>query len=81
MEAEQKKQAFEGKDPNSAAAKKNARVGGGIVFILGLALIGANYWTWTSMGSVWVLAIAAMIAFIGLGLYAMITGKMPRKRN
>lgn len=77
---QQKKQAEAMKTPNSSEAKKTARMGGAALFVIGLAFAVANYWTWTTQGSAWILAIACMIAFLGLGLYAMITGKMPKKR-
>lgn len=80
LEEEQKKAAMYSKNPSSPEAKKSARTGGAILFVIGLAFAVANYWTWTNQGSVWILALACMIAFLGLGLYAMITGKMPKKK-
>ncbi len=80
-EAALKKQELQAKTPNSPEAKKTARIGGLILFILGLAFALANALTWTLNGTIWKFALAAMITFLGLGLWGMITGKMPLKKR
>lgn len=68
------------KHPDSTASKKAARVGGLVLFVLGLIMTGINYYTWTYHGFIRKWPLAVNLAFLGLGLYLIIKGKMPGRR-
>lgn len=67
------------KNPDSAISKKAGRTAGGFFVILGLGFLLANIITWKVSGSLSKLAVAAMITFLFLGPWLLITGKMPKK--
>ena len=64
--------------PHLPESITNARRGGIVLLILGIIASGINVYTWTQEGflSKWLLA--AALGFLGVGLYALITGKMPK---
>lgn len=68
------------KYPDLPETQRNARVAGGIMLILGIAFAIANYFLWVVEGTIRKLPLAAMIAFTGLGIWALITGKFPSKK-
>lgn len=81
QEQSQKLQAELHANPSSEASKKAGRTAGVFFFIMGIALVGINYYTWMVQGRVWRLLLAAMITFLVLGPWLMITGKMPGKKR
>lgn len=68
-------------NPSSEASKKAGRTAGVFFFIMGITLIGINYYTWMIQGRVWTLLIASMITFLALGPWLMIAGKMPSRKR
>lgn len=68
-------------NPHSASSKANTRRGGIALIILGLITAGINYYTWTTDGFMLKGLLACAIAFLGLGLYALLTGKMPNLKR
>lgn len=71
------------KDPSLAKTlqiKMNMRVTGVIIFILGLGLTLANLATYFWNDSILIIALAANIVFVVLGLYMMISGKNPFRK-
>ncbi len=64
--------------PHLPESITNARRGGIVLLILGIIFSAINVYFWTQEGftTKWLLACA--LAFLGLGLYALISGKMPK---
>jgi hypothetical protein len=73
-------QAEYSRNPGSPAAKKTARTAGAIMFVVGLITGGISYYLWQYQGLVSVLLAAATLTFLGLGLYLVAFGKMPKRR-
>lgn len=69
------------KNPSSPTSKKAGRTAGAIFFILGLALLLANWITWNTQGRVLKWAVAAMLTFLMVGVWLMITGTLPQKKR
>ncbi|MEM7135962.1 MAG: hypothetical protein AAF500_05240 [Myxococcota bacterium] len=67
-------------NPEGATAKKTARGAGAAMFVIGLIGAGIAYYLYAYQGIISGLVSAATLTFLGLGLYAMVTGKMPKKR-
>ena len=68
-------------DYDSPEGKAKARRGGLVFLILGLVGLGANWYVLTYHGSIHSLLIAATLTFLGLGIWVLITGKMPVKKR
>lgn len=64
----------------SPEGRANIRKGGIIMLLLGLVFGGANYFTWSFWGVVYKLLLALSLGLLGLGVYALLTGKMPGKK-
>lgn len=62
------------------AGRTNIRKGGGVMVLLGLVFGGANYFTWSFWGTIYKLLLALSLGLLGLGIYALLTGKMPGKK-
>lgn len=58
----------------------NIRKGGIAMFFLGLVLTGTNYFTWSFWGVIYKILLASNLGLLGLGAYAMLTGKMPGRK-
>jgi hypothetical protein len=69
------------RNPESPAAKKTARHAGVMMLIVGLVFSGANYYTYAYQGSIYKWLAVLAIGFVGLGLYAIVFGKMPKPRR
>jgi hypothetical protein len=69
------------KNPESPAAKKTARMAGVLMLVVGLLFAGANYYMYAYQGSVYILLAALALGFVGLGLYAIVFGKMPKPKR
>jgi len=80
-EEAKRNQADYSRNPNSPAAKKTARTGGAIMFLVGALLAGANYYLWVYQQRFIVLLLAAAAAFLGLGLYFIVFGKAPARKR
>lgn len=67
-------------NPEQPESVRNARIGGITLLTLGVIASGINVFTWTQYGFVhkWVLATA--LGLLGVGFYALIVGKLPRRR-
>lgn len=51
------------------------------MLILGVGFSGAIYYTYAYQGSIYKWLAVLAIGFVGLGLYAIIFGKMPKPRR
>ena len=69
-----------GRNPNSPAARKTARTAGGLMFVVGLVGGGISYYLWQYQGRFSIILAAATLTFLGLGLYLVAFGKMPKGR-
>ncbi|QQR55424.1 hypothetical protein IPG41_02620 [Candidatus Peregrinibacteria bacterium] len=67
--------------PDSPAKRRTNRLGALAMLFIALVFTGINCYTWEVHGFLnkWTLTI--MLAFLGLGLYALITGKMPTPKK
>jgi hypothetical protein len=57
----------------------NARPGGVILFIFGLVFIGIDIYLWEVRGVAYAILLSAALVLPALGLWAIITGKMPKR--
>jgi hypothetical protein len=73
-------QAEHSRDPGSSAAKKTARTAGAIMFALGLIGAGIAYYLYEYQGMLSILVLAVTLTFLGLGLYLVAFGKMPKPK-
>lgn len=78
--AEMAKQKEYKKNPDSKDSKKAARIGGIFLIIIGAAAGFATYIGYLSTGRILIISTAVTIACIGLGFYAVVTGKIPGKK-
>lgn len=78
--AEMAKQGEYKKNPESKDSKKAARIGGAFLILFGLIIGFGTYMGYRSTGRILVLGAGLTIACIGLGFYAVVTGKIPQKK-
>ena len=78
---EQQRQKGIQKAPDSPEKRRANRLGGLAMLFIGLIFTGINLYTWEVHGFVQKWTLAVMLAFLGLGLYALVTGKMPSPKQ
>ncbi len=61
----------------SPEVKRQRRVAGLVMLLIGTALVIADVMSWEMVGSMLIFFIAVPIVFIPSGIYMMITGKNP----
>jgi len=75
------KQAKNSRNPDSADAKRTGRIAGFILLVLGLVSAGTSYYLYANEGLISPLLLGATIAFLGLGVFLVMFGKMPQRRR
>jgi hypothetical protein len=68
-------------DPGSPAARRKARIGGLVMIGLGLAVGVAAAIAFWQVGRLYVWMIAVPLGLIGVGVWALVTGKLPAVRR
>ena len=64
-------------DPGSPTARRKARIGGLVMIAAGLVLGGAMAIGFWQAGRIFVWLTAVPLALVGVGAWALITGKLP----
>lgn len=77
---EYKKQETLRANPNNPELKKQARLGGFVLILIGLAVMVGCWWAWNSVGSVPVILLAAGPVLFFFGLFGGVTGKFPSQK-
>lgn len=78
--AEMAKQGEYKNNPESKDSKKAARIGGVFLIIIGAVVGFGTYMGYLSTGRILIIGAGVTIACIGLGFYALVTGKIPHKK-
>ena len=68
-------------DPGSPAARRKARMGGLVLIGLGVVVgigVGIGFW---QAGRIYVWLLAVPLALLGVGSWALITGKFPKGKR
>ncbi|MDH3231986.1 MAG: hypothetical protein OEQ29_00545 [Alphaproteobacteria bacterium] len=68
-------------DPGSPAARRKARIGGLVLIGAGLVLGGAMAIGFWQAGRIYVWLMAVPLALLGVGVWALITGKFPKAKR
>ena len=79
-EKERARQEAHKKNPNTPEAKKTVRIGGLFMFVLGCVGAGVVYYLYAYEALISGWASAFTVTFLGLGLYAIAFGKMPKSK-
>ena len=68
-------------DPGSPAARRKARMSGLVMIGAGLVLGGAMAIGFWQAGRIFVWLLAVPLALLGVGVWALITGKFPKAKR
>ena len=79
-EKERANQEAHKQNPNTPDAKKNARIAGLFMFVLGCVGAGVVYYLYAYQALISGWASAATVTFFGFGLYLIAFGKMPKSK-
>lgn len=67
------------RNPDSADAKRTTRIGSSFMLFFGLLVAGLDAYEWFVEGQAWAILLAVPPTLLVLGLWGLVTGKLPIK--